>query len=793
MSHLNNKYSSFYLNGIQFRNMPKKIVLFLVFTFLSYFLSAQSEIPIGVWKSHLAYKEGFWVAESENNIFYAASKGLLIINKEDNSTRFLSKEDGLSGVNISRLIFDKSNDQLIILYTDSNIDILSDNDEVINIPSIKDNRTIIGSKSINDFQIVDNEIAYLATDFGILSFNLKKLEFINTTFTPFSINGVTALNKTIFVSTDSSIFFISLKDSNPADFGRWKKMSSAFGLKENYKAQQIATFNNLLFVNINDTIFSGNGIGNFEKKYTPEQGFDINFLSPGNQYLIIGNRNFSNNRSKIDYFDKDLNVKSGNQTCLARIRFALEDSNGKIWFADEWSPFKYSDKITDGCATFDYNSPLGNQSGEIYFKGETVYLAGGGITEDYQNPSGSYGFYKYEDKVWTNYLNENFPEIGQYDMAYIQTVVPNQKNNDIVIGSFWNGFMKWDTKEGTVEHFNKNNTNRILLPRIGDTLRTRIPFMVYDNDQNLWICNYGAPKPLVVLTKEGEWQNFSLSGNTNIAKMTIDRNKNKWMSIQGVSNGLVVFNEGDDFFDTSDDKIRYITSANSEIEANKVHTVFMDLNGSIWVGTSEGPVIFDCPDPFSANCTGTTRKVIEDGIPAILLKTEEILSIATDGANRKWLGTKNGIFVLSPSGDTLITKYDIKNSPLLDNTVRYLAFNGVSGEIWISSNNGIQSFRTTTTTGGKTHGEVIVFPNPVRPEYDGLIAIKGLVRDANVKITDISGRLVYETTAEGGQAIWNAKDYTGLRVKSGVYLVFSTSQELLDSPETLVTKILVMN
>lgn len=112
---------------------------------------------------------------------------------------------------------------------------------------------------------------------------------------------------------------------------------------------------------------------------------------------------------------------------------------------------------------------------------------------------------------------------------------------------------------------------------------------------------------------------------------------------------------------------------------------------------------------FSANCTGTTRKVIEDGIPAILLKTEEILSIATDGANRKWLGTKNGIFVLSPSGDTLITKYDIKNSPLLDNTVRYLAFNGVSGEIWISSNNGIQSFRTTTTTGGKTHGEVNVF------------------------------------------------------------------------------------
>jgi hypothetical protein len=793
LTRLYNKYPFFYFIGIQFRKMPKKILSLIFLFFLSNFLSAQSEIPIGVWKSHLAYKEGFWVAESENSIFYAASKGLLIINKEDNSTRFLSKEDGLSDVNISRLIFDKSNGQLIIVYTDSNIDILSDNDEVINIPSIKDNRTIIGSKSIYDFQIVDERVAYLATNFGILSFDLKKLEFINTTFTPFSINGVTELNKNIFVATDSNIYYIPISDQNPADFGRWKKMSSDFGLKEKYSAQHITTFNNQIFVNINDTIYVGNGNDNFEIKFIAEQGFDINFLSPGQQYLIIGNRNFSNNRSKIVYFDKNLNLTSGNQTCLSRLRFALEDNKGKIWFADEWSPFKYSDKITDGCQTFDYNSPLGNQSGEIHFKGETVFLAGGGITEDYQNPSGSYGFYKYEDKVWTNYLSDNFPEIGLYEMAYIQTVIPNQKNNEIVIGSHWNGFMKWDIKEGTVEHYNKDNTNRILLPRVGDTLRTRIPFMVYDNAQNLWICNYGAPKPLVVLTKDGEWQNFSLGGNINAAKIAVDKNNNKWISIQGVSNGLAVFNEGDDIFDISDDKFRYFTSANSEIEANKVHTVFTDLNGSVWVGTSEGPVIFDCPDPFSSNCTGSTRKVIEDGIPAILLKTEEILSIVTDGANRKWLGTKNGIFVLSPAGDTLITKYDTKNSPLLDNTIRYLAFNGISGEMWISSNKGIQSFRTTTTSGGKTHGEVQVFPNPVRPEYDGLIGIKGLLRDANVKITDISGRLVFETTAEGGQAVWNARDYTGSRVKSGVYLVFSTSQEIVDSPDTLVTKILIMN
>jgi ligand-binding sensor domain-containing protein len=324
-------------------------------------------------------------------------------------------------------------------------------------------------------------------------------------------------------------------------------------------------------------------------------------------------------------------------------------------------------------------------------------------------------------------------------------------------------------------------------------LRTRIPFMTFDNKDNLWICNFGASRPLVVWSKDGTWQNFSVPGNNNLSKIAIDKNQNKWISVQGVGNGLLVFNEGKDFVNTSDDKVRYITSANSEIKANRVHTVFADLNGSVWVGTSEGPVIFDCPDPFNNNCTGATRKVIEDGIPAILLKTEEILSIAADGANRKWLGTRNGIFVLSPSGDTLITKYDSRNSPLLDNVVRYLSFNGESGEMWISTNNGLQSFRTTTTFGGKVHKDVYVFPNPVRPEYSGPVAINGLVRDANVKITDMNGRLVYETTAEGGQAIWYAKDYDGNRVASGVYLVFSSGQEIVDKPETLVTKILVMN
>lgn len=772
--------------------MLKSIFTF-IFLLLFFGLFAQSDIPIGVWKSHLAYKEGLWVAQSDQSVFYAAAKGLMILSKEDNSVRFLSREDGLSDVSISKIFFDPFNSQLIIFYDDSNIDILSDGDEITNISSIKDNRTVIGSKKVNDFHVINENLAYLATDFGILSFNLKRREFVNTTFTPFAINAIGFLNNQIYAASDNGIFFLSVSDLNPADFGRWQKVSGIAGLPQNYKVDVFEVFNGKLYFTVDNVLFSGNNEIGFTEIYQPLNGFDINFLSASDKNIIIGNRDFGNNRSKIDYINASGDIKTGIDNCTGRLTYAVEDTDGKIWFADEWSPIKYSENIEWGCQRFEYNSPLGNRTGEINFKGKKVFIAGGGATEDYQNPVGSFGFYVYEDKIWTNYQIENLPAIGIYDIPYIQTVVPHPKNDDVYIGSYWNGMLKWNSEDNSTEHFNKDNTNRIFLPRVGDTLRTRVPFMMFDNKDNLWITNFGASRPLVVMTKDGQWQNFSMSGNNNLAKMTIDKNQNKWFSVQGVGNGLLVFNEGSDIFDTSDDKIRYITSANSEIKANRVHTVFSDLNGSVWVGTSEGPVIFDCADPFNNNCTGATRKVIEDGIPAILLKTEEILSIVADGANRKWLGTRNGIFVLSPSGDTLITKYDTKNSPLLDNVVRYMAFNGETGEMWISSNNGIQSLRTTTTTGGRVHGDVYVFPNPVRPEYQGIIAINGLVRDANVKITDMNGRLVHETIADGGQAIWDAKDYTGKRVASGVYLVFSSSQEVSNDPETLVTKILVMN
>jgi hypothetical protein len=175
------------------------------------------------------------------------------------------------------------------------------------------------------------------------------------------------------------------------------------------------------------------------------------------------------------------------------------------------------------------------------------------------------------------------------------------------------------------------------------------------------------------------------------------------------------------------------------------------------------------------------------------LENEGVTAIAVDGANRKWLGTSNaGVFLMSEDGTEEILHFTQVNSPLFSDEITSLGIDHLSGEVFIGTEKGIISYKSTATWGTPefVKEDVYAYPNPVEPDYEGPIAIKGLVRDADVKITDAAGNVVYATTAEGGQAIWNGNKQSGGRAKSGVYLVFASNE---DGKETFVTKVLFIN
>jgi hypothetical protein len=301
-----------------------------------------------------------------------------------------------------------------------------------------------------------------------------------------------------------------------------------------------------------------------------------------------------------------------------------------------------------------------------------------------------------------------------------------------------------------------------------------------------------------VLKPDGTWRSFDeVCGFEILMDVVVDGSGYKWIRVGDAGAGLLLFDEGD-MEDDTDDRCQFFSSGNSNLQTNDVTSLAVDLDGDVWVGTTAGIVIFECgSNAFDDECNGSRRIVIgEDGNPAYLFETERIEAIEVDGANRKWVGTSTGVYLLSDNGEDELLYFNEDNSPLLDNTIYDIACNQQTGEVFFATNKGIVSYQSDAVEGGRTHQESFeVFPNPVRPEYDGPITIRGFSRDATVKITDVSGKLVYETTALGGQVIWDGKDYNGRRASTGVYLVFATTSSSLGfaDPSSAVAKVVLIN
>ena len=242
-----------------------------------------------------------------------------------------------------------------------------------------------------------------------------------------------------------------------------------------------------------------------------------------------------------------------------------------------------------------------------------------------------------------------------------------------------------------------------------------------------------------------------------------------------MGNGLICFDHGTSIDNLNDDrwKIYKTGPGNGNLPSSNVISIAKDKSGFIWVGTGDGMAVIQCTqNVFRATVCEAIWPIVSQGnLSGYLFKGQEVRSIAVDGADRKWVATKKGVFLISPEGDKVVYQFTEDNSPLLSSDVRKIAIDGNTGEVFFATLKGICSFRSTATEGGDTNDNILIFPNSVPPGFNGTIAIRGLVNNAIVKITELDGRLVFQSRALGGQAVWDGKDYRGRRIFSGVYLV----------------------
>ena len=752
--------------------LMKKILLFV---FLCIVMTASGQM-IGTWKDYLPYKNAIALCEQNRQLLVATENALFVANKKDNKLERLSKVQGLSDVGISSL---NSNESCAVVgYTNGNIDLL-DGNIIHNIPHLK-NENILGNKRINAI-FFQQELAYLSCAFGIVEINLNEREISNTFILNaagnLGVNNLASYNDSLFAATDSGLYKASTKD-NLSDFHSWIAHGNSFKVKD------LASNQSGLFYTTEDSLHVYGAkkpicpINTRSFLETTSSGLFL--LSPSKGYLI-------NEKGVTEKYSNDL------------IRYVSDifTSGDTAWFADnasglvknvslDWEQFYPAGPVTSDVFSIDVNN-------------EHFWVATGGI-DSWNNANVKEGVFWSDYHTWTK-LSDAYLETK--DVVDVASSPYN--SNDIFLATWNDGLIQlsWSDENTRFEktaQYNHLNTSGHLATLNTDTSSgtygwIRVKSITFDNEGNLWGANSQVNNPLFVRKNNGDWHSFMFTStnttNTHLGDIVIDDLGQKWVVVPG-GIGLVVYNDNNTIENAQDDKDRIVNGGlgTGNLPSTSVYSLAKDRDGEVWVGTNKGIAVFYSPENvFSGYDFDAQQILVEiDGYVEYLLANETVTAIAVDGANRKWLGTQNaGVFLVSPNGTEQIHHFTKENSPLFSNTITDIDLNHQTGEVFIGTSKGLISYLSDATHGHETHKNVSVYPNPVRPEFNGFIAIKGLVEDADVKITDLNGTLVYETTALGGQAVWDGKNGYGVRVNTGVYLIFSSNSF---GTETNVAKIL---
>ncbi len=776
--------------------MKKYLTLFL---FLFLFPAVMPAQPaIGQWRTHLPYDEVKDVAVTPSLIYAATPYSLFTYRTTDDKLTVFDRVKGLNDLGISKIGYDKKSKQLLVAYTDANMDLIDEKGNVINVPDIF-NKDMMGRKTINNIFFKGN-FAYLSCSFGIVVLDLKKHEIKDTYYIGPDGNAINVLDMTaddtaLFAATEKGIYYSSLNASNPADYQQWHLDMRLPVPRQNYDL--ITTFQGKIYTNFSPGGWDGDTLYVYD-------GHTWNYFLPGNhshhfQLNTAGNALLLVNRYWVDGFDASGNrvfyVNKAGENGIEPLA-ARGDVKNVVWIGTKNQGLLETYNQNEKQALIKPDGPTSVKVFALDAQGENVWVVPGGYQSNWAKSYIQDGVFLFQDGTWQTFNSKNTPAFDSITDPVCVKTDPNDPQTAYV-GTFQEGVMKF--KEGKLATiFSKNNSS--LQPTSSNPDLVYVSGLDFDSDHNLWVANSSAPRLLSVMKNDGTWKSFNLGAGLSgidVGNLMVDANNNIW--IRKRNNGMViVYNYNGTVDDPSDDRVKvlYSSRGNGNIQGSTVYSFATDNDGQVWVGTDKGINVFYSPENiFEPGADFDAQQILVPrndgtGLADILLVTETVTAIAVDGGNRKWVGTRRaGVFLFSPDGLKEIHHFTTANSPLLSDNITGITIDK-NGEVFIGTDKGLISYRSTATPGHAAFTDVYAFPNPVRENYTGPIAIKGLVTNANVKITDSYGNLVYETRAEGGQAVWDGRNFNHVHVSSGVYLVFVTNK---DGTESLVTKILVMH
>ncbi len=775
----------------------------LFFVFCILVTNFYSQVGPRTWEDHLSINSCNSVTKKGKTIYASYYNGLIKFDEQELSIQSLNKINGLSDIGIQLLRTNPYNNKLLVIYSNSNIDIIDENENIKNYPDIK-LKPLNGKKSVNSVTF-DKQFAYLACGFGIIVFDTDKLEIVDT-----YIIGDNASNLEVKqIAMDNSDIYAA----TPIGMYRAKRSKALNNYKNwTYDTLTIPKGPYCGVVNVQgtllccysrssmdasiqgkDTLYSL--INNAWAPYPPMAGKGQTILKLGATYenlystvdligLLVSDINTGISKQHLTTYNGEVDYGT------LRDSYIGKDYTGNIsyWLADQHFGLNQTYQYWDNPKKIVRNGTNKNTLCNIDILDGKV-----AVSPSYVNNAGS-GNYTLEginillNKEWS-YLKCN-DENGDPIMDITSVLLDRLDKSVMWACSWYHGVFKFKDNK-LVSALTPSNS---ALP-VAVKGEPRCAGLSMDKSGNLWFGNSDQKTYLSVIKRDGTYINFDFAiGRSFIRKTFVDKNNFVWVMHER-DGGLTVYKNTNFAQPVEGVNYRWLSNAvgGGHLQANGVYAVAEDKDGKIWVGTAEGiSVIYNPASIFSgSDYDAQPIKIVQDGNVELLLGKEIVTSIVVDGANNKWCGTQNGgVYCFSPDGQTQLYHFTKENSPLYSNLIIDINYDETTGDLFFGTELGIQSFRGIIVAGEKEYKNVYAYPNPVKPNYQGTVLIRGLVDNSIVKIADESGNMVWEAKSTGGQIEWPVTTFANNRVTSGVYIVYAsnTTGEL-----KAVTKVLVVN
>lgn len=769
-------------------------LLFLLLSSISVYASAQ--IGTGQWRMHVATRKASDVAAGNGMVMTTVGSGLLEFDQAAGETKVYDRVNGLSDIGLTTVCYESGSASFFVGYENGNVDQILSSGSVINIPGIK-LAQIIGDKRIYDL-VPYNSRVYVACGIGVVVIDPVKNEIKDTYYPGLGTEAITDVafaNDSIYAITETKLYRAALNNAFLTDANQWQ-VDNRLSAPVNGKYWKVDALNDELFVlyqNNNpgqDTILKLGNTTNVPVVGTAFSSEILDFeVSAGELMVTFADGAVAYNATGNVLFS------AGSYGSVPSQPRAMIKWSGNYWIADFASGLV---RMPNGWSyQFVLQSGPGNNTAFAVNGNKGKMVVSSGILDRVVFNFRSDGSYIMEDENWINLNRFNQPNWQSANVWDFGTAAVNAENPDqVAFGCYCIDGVSL-SNAGTVTNVYNPSNSGLEATTLGNGYAC-ISSMEYDEEGNLWIANCYSNKPLKVLKTDGSWVSYETGTAPKgvfTSKLVIDYNGNKWMGLY--ERGLLAYNNNGTIDNLADDtyKVLQTGAGNGNLPSNNVTAIAVDFDNEIWIGTEDGfVVLYNSENAFGSTNVDASRILVNfEGNVEQLLDDTPISDIEIDGGNRKWIATAStGIFLISADGQEVISHFTKDNSPLISDNILDMEFDYQTGELFIVTDIGLVSYRSDATQGDAEYSNVTVFPNPVKPDFFGPITIQGIRFDSDVKITDIAGNLVYQTTSNGGTATWNGKTLTGENVPGGVYLIWTATNEKKEGQNKQVAKVAVI-